>query len=76
MKIDDFGEDVIVTAERGCYLKFKADTVTEDIVGQPERIIFSKRGIIPEFVEVPLSTVVTEEPQKKPAKTTKKKSSK
>lgn len=54
MHISEFKEETIVTAERGMYLKYKNEELTVDKVGKPERIIFSKKAIIPEFEELPL----------------------
>lgn len=54
MTRDDFNKDVIITAERGNYLKVTNLENSEEIIGKPERIIFSKEGIIPEVEEVSL----------------------
>ena len=87
MRRDDFNTEVIVTAERGMYLKLKEEPENENKLGKPERIIFSKRGIIPEFIELPLDMDVPSEnsnaelaeevePTTKKTKSTRKKSSK
>lgn len=77
MRKDEFNFDVIVTAERGNYLKYKDEDLTVEKVGKPVRIIFSKKGNIPEFEELPLEDEEVEVTEEKPAKkTTRKKASK
>lgn len=51
---NEFVKEVIITAERGNYLKITNLENSEEIIGKPERIIFSKKGIIPEVEEINL----------------------
>lgn len=51
MKIDNFINNVIITADRGKYLSLKDNKNSTDLLGKPERIILSKQGKIPEFEE-------------------------
>lgn len=52
MTIDRYERDTIVTASRGSYLKLKDKEDSEELIGRPERIIFSNSKEIPEFEEV------------------------
>ena len=54
MTKNEFAKEIIITAERGNYLKIANLENSEEIVGKPERIIFSKEGIIPEVEEINL----------------------
>jgi len=54
MRVDEFKFEVIVTADRGYYLKYKDADLLPEKVGKPIRMIFSKTGIIPEMEEVAL----------------------
>lgn len=54
MTKNEFVKEIIITAERGNYLKIANLENSEEIIGKPERIIFSKEGIIPEVEEVSL----------------------
>ena len=76
MRIDEYAFEVVVTADRGKYLKYVDETLSENKVGKPIRIIFSKPCTIPEFTEesiissVPdstknVDTEVVEKPTKK-----------
>ena len=49
-----FENDTIITAERGKFLKLLDRPDSIEIIGKPERIIFSNQGNIPEFEEVNL----------------------
>lgn len=49
-----FENDTIITAERGKFLKLVEREDSVEIIGKPERIIFSNQGNIPEFEEVNL----------------------
>ena len=85
MRIDEFDFEKIITAERGMFLKPINEPDNELKFGKPERIIFSKRGPVPEFRELPLDFEVATDKveevaetveEEKSAKTTRKKSSK
>lgn len=54
MTKNEFVKEIIITAERGNYLKIANLENSEEIIGKPERIIFSKEGIIPEVEEINL----------------------
>ena len=54
MTKNEFVKEVIITAERGNYLKIANLENSEEIIGKPERIIFSKEGIIPQVEEINL----------------------
>lgn len=54
MHIDEFGKNVIITAERGNYLAIKDLDNSEEVIGRPLRLILSTSGRIPEFQDVPL----------------------
>lgn len=54
MTKNEFAKEIIITAERGNYLKIANLENSEEIIGKPERIIFSKEGIIPEVEEINL----------------------
>ena len=54
MTKNEFAKEIIITAERGSYLKIANLENSEEIIGKPERIIFSKDGIIPEVEEINL----------------------
>ena len=47
-----FENDTIITAERGKLLKLVEREDSVEIIGKPERIIFSNQGNIPEFEEI------------------------
>ena len=76
MRVDEFNNETIITAERGMFLKLVDEPDEENKFGKPERIIFSKKGNIPEFKEVPLNVETVVEEVKKEKKATKKKSTK
>lgn len=52
MYTDRFEKETIITAQRGYYLKLKDTENSDELIGKPERIIFSNYGKIPEFEEV------------------------
>lgn len=54
MTKNELVKEIIITAERGNYLKIANLENSEEIIGKPERIIFSKEGIIPEVEEINL----------------------
>lgn len=54
MTKNEFIKEIIITAERGNYLKIANLENSEEIIGKPERIIFSKEGIIPQVEEINL----------------------
>lgn len=54
MYIDKYKNETIVTSERGKFLKLKEVENSEELLGKPERIIFSNKGNIPEFEELDL----------------------
>lgn len=54
MTKNEFVKEIIITAERGNYLKIANLENSEEIIGKPERIIFSKEGIIPQVEEINL----------------------
>ena len=54
MTKNEFIKEIIITAERGNYLKIANLENSEERIGKPERIIFSKEGIIPEVEEINL----------------------
>ena len=60
MRKEEFSNEVIITAERGMYLTLDKKGI-EKTIGKPERIILSKQGVIPEFVEKPLTDIGSEE---------------
>ena len=49
-----FKKDTIITAEKGKYLKLIDIDNSEEVIGKPQRIIFSNDGIIPNCEEVEL----------------------
>lgn len=51
---NEYEKDTIITAERGKFLKLVGREDSVEIIGKPERIIFSNEGTIPEFEEVEL----------------------
>ena len=55
MHIDKYKNETIITSERGKFLRLKEVENSEEILGKPERIIFSNKGQIPEFEEADLN---------------------
>lgn len=51
MYIDRYKNETIITAERGKFLKLKENEESVNLIGKPERIIFSNTAEIPEFEE-------------------------
>lgn len=48
---DVFNEVTIITAEKGKFLKIKSNKKSEQLIGRPERIIFSNTAEVPEMEE-------------------------
>lgn len=73
----EFRDVVLVTADRGAYLQIVGVPNSEEIIGKPERLVLSKQGKIPDFMEAPLAPIeeANEEvkEEKSAKKTTKKK---
>ena len=51
MKVEKLAKVTIITVDPVKYLVLKNVENSEELIGQPKRIIFDNRGIIPEFEE-------------------------
>jgi len=76
MRKDTFQYETIITAERGKFLKILGLENSEELIGKPERIIFSNKGVIPECEEKDLESAIEPEEQLVEEKQTKKKTTK
>ena len=78
MRKEDFRTVTIITAENHNYLKLKEVENSEELIGKPVRMIFSKDGKLPEFEDVSLvpealKTEEVEEVKEEASKKSKKK---